>query len=360
MADRHVVPFDPVHYMAAVRSVPHDVEHQTAARQYLTAGPAFTGFVGEEIAACAGVALLGYGVGMAWAYVTDVGRQNPHFVHRAVVSHLARIIRERRLIRVEAKVVQEFTLGRQWVERMGFLQEGIHPLAGPGAATMISYALLPRHRWTEDGITHVLERGREFLEVEDGRLVGVISGGYGTEFVFYAAIAAAVIGAATTAYSAYAQGQAQSNAAKFNAEVAENNAQIAQDTAAAQARQKQDAYRRVLGANRAAAGAAGVEGDLGSPLLVMADNAAQAELDLQFTKYRGLVQQTGFQSEANLNRYRADFASQAGVFGAGSTLLSGAGNIAGRLYGHAGSSGGSGFPSGAGFEAYRAGERAAY
>lgn len=335
-----VVPFTPDHYLAAVKSLPFDFEHAKAAQQYLEAGPAFTAFVDDQIAACAGVALLGYGVGMAWAYVTETGRTVPHFVHRATVANLARIIREKRLIRVEAKVVQDFIAGRQWVERMGFLQEGIHPCAGPFGATMISYALLPRHQWVdESGITHVIERGRESIQA-DGHLVPMIAGGYGTEALLYVAIAAAVLGTATSAYAAYSQGQAQQQAAKFNAKVSENNAEIARQTAEAQARQKADQYRRILGANRAAAGAAGVEGDQGSPLLVMADNAAQAELDEQFTRYRGMIQQTGFQSEANLNRYQAGYARQAGLFGAGSTLLSGAGNIAGRLYGGAGSGGG--------------------
>jgi hypothetical protein len=335
MSQRRVVLFEPAHYLAAVRAVPGDTVATSAARQYLDAGPCYTGLVNDDIAAVAGVALLGYGVGMAWAVVTDVGRANPHFVHRATVANLARVIREHRLIRLEAKVVQEFSLGRLWVERMGFLQEGIHPLAGPSAATMITYALLPRHRYVEDGITHVLERGREFIEVED-RLVPAISGGYDGGASIFAIIAtvAAIAGTAVSAYSAYSQGEAQAGAAKFNARVAENNATIAQQTAAAQARQKEDAYRRVLGANRAATGAAGVEGDSGSPLLVMADNAAQAELDLQFTKYRGAIQQTGFQSEANLNRYQAGYARQAGIFGAGTTLLSGASKIAGAYAGY--------------------------
>lgn len=142
----------------------------------------------------------------------------------------------------------------------------------------------------------------------------------------YAAIigaAAAVVGAGVASYSAYAQGQAQGDAAKFNAQSAELQAQQARDAA------KIDADNQALAANRAQAGvraraaASGVDPGYGSPLLVMMDNARQSEMERQRILYGGEVRAAGFQSGASLSRFQGGAAENAGNIGAGVNLLSG-------------------------------------
>src|SRR6267142_1366644 len=91
---------------------------------------------------------------------------------------------------------------------------------------------------------------------------------------------AAVAAAAASAYGAYASGQAQSEAADYNKRVAEDNARLATQQAEIDAQNLSEKQRRLRAAQNVAFGASGVESDEGSPLLVMADTAAQQARDL--------------------------------------------------------------------------------
>lgn len=77
---------------------------------------------------------------------------------------------------------------------------------------------------------------------------------------------------AVSAISAYSQGQAQANAAEYNAQVGEINKGMALRD---QSRQSQLS----MGRARAAYGASGVQLGTGSPLDVLADAASQSEYD---------------------------------------------------------------------------------
>lgn len=167
-----------------------------------------------------------------------------------------------------------------------------------------------------------------------------ISGGYGIGAVGLITIAATVISTAVGVYSAYQQGQAQQKAAKYNAKVAENQAIAARNAAAVREQQHREQVRRLHATQRAVSGASGVTEE-GSPLLVMADTLEQAELDAQRIRYGGEVSAAGFESQARLSRFQGQQAAQAGLIGAGSTLLSGAASAA-RVYGGTGGGGGGG------------------
>lgn len=161
-----------------------------------------------------------------------------------------------------------------------------------------------------------------------------IRGGYEIGAVGLITIAATVISTAVGVYSAYSQGQAQQKAAKYNAKVAQNQAEMARNAAAVREQQHRENVRRLSATQRANAGMSGVTTE-GSPLLVMADTLEQAELDAQRIRYGGEVSATGFESQARLSRFQGDQASRAGMIGAGSTLLSGAASAA-RVYGGGG------------------------
>lgn len=108
-------------------------------------GPAFTLTVDGAPAACAGVILFPYpGVGHAWAIIGEAGRAHGMALTRAVVRGLAQIIRTHQLRRVEAEVVADFERGRQWLEWMGFEEEGLMRRRGPNGIDMFRYALLPK------------------------------------------------------------------------------------------------------------------------------------------------------------------------------------------------------------------------
>src|SRR4030095_3467184 len=108
-------------------------------------GPAFTGLVDGEIAACAGVVLDAHARGgTAWAYVGRLGRQHGYFVSRSVIRGLLDIIRRHKLIRVEADARADFALARRWLGWMGVEDEGGVRKRGPKGEDMIRYALFPK------------------------------------------------------------------------------------------------------------------------------------------------------------------------------------------------------------------------
>lgn len=155
----------------------------------------------------------------------------------------------------------------------------------------------------------------------------------GEDGYIIAAIAiVAVVAAGVSAYAAYEQGQTAEATAKYNAKIAEQQAQSSQQIAHAQAQQQREQSRRLMAANRAGIGASGIS-DVGSPLLLQADNATQAELNAQMTEYGGTLRAQGFRSEIPLLKYQGRRAAEAGMLGAGSTLLSGVASAGAGAYG---------------------------
>ena len=138
----------------------------------------------------------------------------------------------------------------------------------------------------------------------------------------------AIIGlviAAVQAYAAYEQGQAQQEVYDYNAKVARQQAESAKQAATLQAEADRERSRRIIGRQRSLYGVAGVEVDAGSPLLIKADSARQAELNAQAIEWQGAVQAQNFMQESVLDRFMGRAAARAGTFGAGSTLLKAAG-----------------------------------
>lgn len=104
--------------------------------------------------------------------------------------------------------------------------------------------------------------------------------------------AMAAVGAVTSAVGAYQQGQAQANAADYNAQVDSINKGLAlQD----QSRQSYLAQGRAI----AGYGASGVQTSSGSPVDVLADSVAQSVLDRAKISYN-------YDSRINLDRAQAD------------------------------------------------------
>ncbi|HXG17186.1 MAG TPA: hypothetical protein VNK50_13120 [Calidithermus sp.] len=148
-----------------------------------------------------------------------------------------------------------------------------------------------------------------------------------------AVVALAATATALTAYGVYQQGQAQAAAMRYNARLAEQQALASRQAAAFEAERARERSRRLLARARAIYGTTGVEVNEGSPLLVLADSARQAELEAQTIQYGGELRARQAQGQANLESFQARLASRAGTIGAGATLLSGAARIAGpQLY----------------------------
>lgn len=143
-----------------------------------------------------------------------------------------------------------------------------------------------------------------------------------------AAIAASAI---VSAAGAFGQAKAQAQTQRYNAAVQRRNADAARNAAAFEERKKREDVARHLSAQRAAAGASGVLIEEGSPLQVMAESAAQGELDALAIRFGGEIRAGQHGSAAGLLDAQAGGSATAGGFGVATSLLAGGQQI-GRLH----------------------------
>lgn len=135
---------------------------------------------------------------------------------------------------------------------------------------------------------------------------------------------AIIAGTVLSAVGSIQQGIAASNAAKFNAKVAQNNAIAARQNAAENARRERRLGRLRQGARRAASGAFGnIEDDLD----LLEDNAREDELAALTIIHQGELQAISQQNQASLFRSQGSAALTAGFVSAAGTLIGGGGRI---------------------------------
>lgn len=140
------------------------------------------------------------------------------------------------------------------------------------------------------------------------------------------AIAATVI----SAIGAIQQGQAAAGAAKYNQQVAQQNAGIATAQGQAAYEQQQRTATASIGQTIAAAGASGVDPGTGSPTDVLADATRQKALGGLTVKYDYALRALGYQDNSNLYGSQAANDTTAGYLNAAGDIASGAGRY--QLY----------------------------
>lgn len=133
--------------------------------------------------------------------------------------------------------------------------------------------------------------------------------------------------AAALALQPIVQAGAESAAENYNADIAMQNATMANNQAAEEERKNRVQSKKQLGDIRASYGSSGVNID-GSALDVLEESAANAELDSLQIKHGGQVKARAYENEANLDRFRAKNAKVAGYFGAASSVLNSGSKIA--------------------------------
>lgn len=175
------------------------------------------------------------------------------------------------------------------------------------------------------------------------------------------AVGGLVLSAAGTAATVVGQqqaGQASANAARYQAQVADNNAILAQqkaqqETAAGEQRAANEALktRAQVGAIKAAQGASGVDVNDGSAVDVRSSAAELGQLNALTTRANAENQAYGYQTaatsyeaQADLDRSRASSAISGANAGAWGSLLSGASSV-GKQYAKWQQVGGSSTPS---------------
>lgn len=137
----------------------------------------------------------------------------------------------------------------------------------------------------------------------------------------------AVSGIVDAGSSVYA-GNAAGAAADYNAQMARNNAQEARNQAAEEERRSRVQSRQVIGSQRAAAGASGVQLE-GSALDSIEESAANGELDALTIRHGGQAKAANYESEAQLENYKGKQARIGGYVGGASALLKSGSKIAG-------------------------------
>lgn len=153
------------------------------------------------------------------------------------------------------------------------------------------------------------------------------------------ALATAVGSTALSAYGAYEQGQASKAAAGYNAQLAANNAKVAQQNAAyagaegdVNAGNEGMKTRATVGAITANQGASGVRLDSGSSVATRESAAKVGMLNQQTIRSNAARTAYGYQTQAanataqgQLYNYESKMANQSSYINAGSTILGGAG-----------------------------------
>lgn len=133
------------------------------------------------------------------------------------------------------------------------------------------------------------------------------------------AAGAQVVGALT-------QSSAQAGAARYNAQVAQQNAAIALDQGNAAAAAQNREARRKIGAAIASYGASGVDGSSGSPMDVLADSVRAATLDNLTVQYNYKLKALGYENQATLDKASAKNYETAGVLNAVGSAAKGFGS----------------------------------
>jgi hypothetical protein len=136
------------------------------------------------------------------------------------------------------------------------------------------------------------------------------------------------IGVALGAFGSIASGVQANNVAQYNAKVAENSATAERERAGYEANMKRDEVRRVIGAQRAAGAASGLDITQGTPVAVLGDSMKSGELDVLARLYSGDAAATAYKNDANRFRAEGKAAQTAGFINAGTSLISGFGRMA--------------------------------
>ena len=129
------------------------------------------------------------------------------------------------------------------------------------------------------------------------------------------------IGTATQGIGQIAKGFDQLKTGDFNADVLNQRAQAERQSQVLLENQKRKILRDQIGTQVATVGKSGVR-LTGSPLDVIEDSIANAEMDIAIDKYNSEVSARGFETDARLEKVRAKQSATQSFLKAGGTFLS--------------------------------------
>jgi hypothetical protein len=142
-----LIPYEPIHAMAIINEkirqhdlwlteVPgcEDMPFKWAEH------PAYTLVVNDEIILCGGVMLLDWQVGDAWTLFADNFKRYPIACFKACKYVIDTIAKDHNLRRVQAIVLPGLNGGRNFVERLGFQEEGLLRSFGPNGEDHLMFS----------------------------------------------------------------------------------------------------------------------------------------------------------------------------------------------------------------------------
>ena len=137
------------------------------------------------------------------------------------------------------------------------------------------------------------------------------------------------VGAGLSAYGQYEAGQAGAKINLFNARVAVFQALNAVERGQRNESRLRLAVRGIIGAQRSAFAAAGVDVNTGSAAEIQADTAALGEQDALTIRNNAALEAWGYRTQAEISRYQAKVQKRAATFGVISTILGSGADILG-------------------------------
>lgn len=131
-------------------------------------------------------------------------------------------------------------------------------------------------------------------------------------------------GAGIGAFGQYQGGRAQRQASNYNARLMDLRAKATEQAMESDTRRMTDRARRMQATQRAAYAKSGAQITSGTPLLVMAEQAAEMDRDLLEYRRGKMIEAQQLRSGAEMKRWEGSQAQRAGTIGAFGTLLGGA------------------------------------
>lgn len=145
-------------------------------------------------------------------------------------------------------------------------------------------------------------------------------------WVAYAAIAASVVGAGVSTYSAVKSGETQKDAAEYNAEMERRKAQDALQRGSIEASAKKDRARKIASTQAEGIAMSGVSASSGTALALLTETAGLGELDALRSVNNAQREAWGLKAQSVLDEFQGNAAQRAGYLNGAGTFLSSASN----------------------------------
>jgi len=121
MANPSLIPFEPFHLGKFINRDTGMSDDISAA--YILKGPAYTAIIDGRVIGCAGVILLGYGIGIGWMCLSKEVEDYQFWLAKTTKRILRDIIQSFGLRRIESFILTESDKNQLWAAFLGFQTE---------------------------------------------------------------------------------------------------------------------------------------------------------------------------------------------------------------------------------------------